>query len=271
MYFELELKKNREKIKKITAGTKEWSDHSVNCVSGCSNDCRYCYAKKMAIRFGRKTKHTWKIMEVREKDVKKHFRKRNGRFMFPTSHDITGGANIIEACLTTLKHILEPGNEVLITTKPRFEAVKRICEDFRKYKKQIQFRFTITSNNDKLLEFWEPRAPSYEERLKALKLAYEQGYKTSVSIEPFLNNPLDFINDLIPHVTESIWVGPMNYLTRNGFKSQELVYFDKIRELNKPKNLLKMFLELKNYKLIRFKDSFLIRLYNAGLLQEVKI
>lgn len=41
------------KIQKITLGTKEWADSNVNCYLGCSNNCRYCYAKKMAIRFNR--------------------------------------------------------------------------------------------------------------------------------------------------------------------------------------------------------------------------
>lgn len=47
-------------------GTREWADHNVNCVSGCINDCRYCYAKVMAKRFGRATESTWKIMTVRK-------------------------------------------------------------------------------------------------------------------------------------------------------------------------------------------------------------
>ena len=39
------------KTHKITLGTKEWADSNVNCYFGCSNNCKYCYAKKMAIRF----------------------------------------------------------------------------------------------------------------------------------------------------------------------------------------------------------------------------
>ena len=26
-------------------GTQEWSVKTVNCCTGCSHDCRYCYAK----------------------------------------------------------------------------------------------------------------------------------------------------------------------------------------------------------------------------------
>ncbi len=41
-------------------GNKEWASHDENCLVGCSHDCRYCYAKSMAIRFKRKTPVTWK-------------------------------------------------------------------------------------------------------------------------------------------------------------------------------------------------------------------
>jgi len=267
MQLELELKKERKKIRKITAGTREWSDHSLNCFLGCSNDCKYCYAKKMAIRFGRKTESNWKQMVLREKVLNKQFRKREGRFMFPTSHDIVDDPKVIQACFKLLKTVLEPGNQVLITTKPRHAIIKTICEEFDERKSLIQFRFTITSNDDRLLRFWEPGAPSYKERIKALRVAHEFGYKTSISIEPFLSDPSEFIEDLIPLVSESIWVGPMNYARRNGIKSSEKSLYQEIRTLNQPENLLKIYKKLKKYKVVRFKDSLLIRLYNAGLLE----
>ena len=55
--------------RKITSGTKEWADNNINIVFGCENNCRYCYAKKMAIRFERKTEETWKVMEPNFKAI----------------------------------------------------------------------------------------------------------------------------------------------------------------------------------------------------------
>ena len=46
-----------------TSGTKEWRPNNENCIEGCSNDCRYCYAKKNAIRFGRRDPGSWKIID----------------------------------------------------------------------------------------------------------------------------------------------------------------------------------------------------------------
>jgi len=52
------------------SGTKEWSVESVNCVTGCSHNCRYCYARAMALRFHRiKRPEDWATMQVRWAEV----------------------------------------------------------------------------------------------------------------------------------------------------------------------------------------------------------
>jgi len=103
--------------------------------------------------FNRKTGGTWKVMVANQKAINKGYNKRNGRVMFPTSHDITEES--IDNCLIILEKLFKSGNNVLITSKPQFICIKRICEKFEKYKNLIQFRFTITSINNDLLEFWE--------------------------------------------------------------------------------------------------------------------
>ena len=108
--------------RKITAGTREWADHNVNCCVGCYNDCRYCYAKKYAVRFGRATEETWKEMKVTDGLSIKPFRKMRGRVMFPTSHDIVDIPEVMEACLDTLRKLLESGNaQAWIQELSRFE------------------------------------------------------------------------------------------------------------------------------------------------------
>ena len=42
-------------------GTRELSDNSFNTMSGCSNDCRYCYAAHAALEKGYlKSRAEWK-------------------------------------------------------------------------------------------------------------------------------------------------------------------------------------------------------------------
>lgn len=242
--------------RKITLGTKEWADSNVNCYLGCSNNCRYCYAKKMAIRFKKKTEDTWKIMVPNQKNINKGYRKRRGRIMFPTSHDIT--IESLEGCLIVLKKLIKSENDLLITTKPNFYCIKRICQDCLDLKDFVQFRFTITSNDSKLIEFWEPVAPSYEERLKSLKYAYSRGFKTSISIEPFLDkNPYELFEVLKPFTTESIWIGKMNYIRSKNLTRSERVYFNNIRQNVSKGNLLKIINKAQEYdsSFLRIKDS----------------
>lgn len=253
----------KTKSRKITLGTKEWADSNVNCYSGCSNNCRYCYAKKMAIRFNRKTEQNWKVMEPNQKAIEKGYSKRRGRVMFPTSHDIT--MNSLNGCLIVLKKLIDSGNEILITTKPRLSVVKIICNNFYKKKDLIQFRFTITSLSNKLLSYWEPGAPPFEERLKSLIHAYKQGYKTSVSVEPFLDeNPFLLVEKLIPYVTESIWIGKMNYLGSSNNSKNDKSYYDNIRFNNNKENLRMIIAktEYNDKKIIRIKDSIINFLLN---------
>ena len=70
--------------------------------------------------------------------------------------------------------------------------------------------------DDKILKFWEPKAPNYQERKDCLVYAFQEGFRTSVSMEPMLDtaNIDSLIKDLEPFVTENIWVGMMNHLGR---------------------------------------------------------
>lgn len=261
------LKTELIKKHKITSGTKEWADHNINCFKGCYNNCRYCYAKMMAKRFGRATEETWKEMKIRHDVLKNNFRKYNGRVMFPSSHDIINMPEVKEACFIVISKLLKAGNEVLITTKPQLLITKSIIKQFKLYKSQIQFRFTITSINDELLSFWEPNAPIFKERLKSLSYAFKKGFKTSVSIEPFLDyDPQKLVNTLSPYITESIWIGPMNYISRNNIPKEDQYQYEKIRKNYEIKHLIELFECFKDFPKFRFKDSMIIKLMQAGII-----
>lgn len=252
----------RKQTRKITSGTREWADCNVNCIYGCFNNCRYCYAKVMAKRFGRATEKTWKLMRVRSDVVTKDFGKFSGRVMFPSSHDIIDIPEVEEACFTVLHKLLKSGNTVLLTTKPRINIIRKIDEKFAPYKKRLQFRFTITSLNDDLLGFWEPNAPTFEERMNALKYAFNKKYATSVSIEPFLDyNPEGLVQKVAPYSTESIWIGKMNYISRSNLSESEKKYYDKVRKNYEFEHLKEIFKRLKSIPKIKFKDSIVYALF----------
>lgn len=203
--------------KKLLTGTREWSGKNVNLFKGCEYDCQYpCYAKVAAvIRRKDKTLENWHVMERNEKVYRKGWRKTSlGRIMFPSTHDIT--PSTAGDYFHVLQKMLTAGNEVLITTKPSFEVIDKITRSldlFPSLKKLVQFRFTITSIIDEISLRYEPRAPLPEERFNALCITHLRGFKTSISIEPFLEpiaGVLDLIQRASNYITESIWIGPNN-------------------------------------------------------------
>jgi DNA repair photolyase len=129
--------------------------------------------------------------------------------------------------MTVLGKLLSAGNEVLIVSKPHLDCIRAICNAFERYRDifelvddhyryRMVFRFTIGACDDRILSFWEPNAPVYEERKTALKYAFETGFQTSVSAEPMLDaQNIDLlVLDLMPYITDSFWIGEMNHIGR---------------------------------------------------------
>jgi len=238
-------------------GTSEWSIKTVNCCTGCLHDCLYCYAKGMAIRFKQVTAAQWPLERIRPNDVSKRHKKYDGQVMFPSSHDITPGN--IDACMEVLGNLLDVGNQVLVVSKPHEECIKRICDEFEKLKDLILFRFSIGACDNGILSYWEPHAPTYDERKEALRYAYKAGFKTSVSVEPMLDSAnIDIlISELSPYVTHSIWLGTMNHLGRFG-KGSDMVLrqaINRIRQGQMDTIIRQIYKRHKGNPLIRWKKE----------------
>ena len=246
-----------EKIVRSSTGTREWAKYTVNCCTGCANDCRYCFAKGMAVRFKQLTADQWKLERVRQKDVDKRQKLYDGRVMFPSSHDITPGN--FDACMIVIEKLLLAGNELLIVSKPHLACIRAICYSFKAYRDKIVFRFTIGACDDDILSFWEPNAPRYEERKASLRYAFETGFETSVSVEPMLcaDGVIDLVKDLEPFTTNSIWIGKMNHIKKNiSLDIEEIHEAVKIIENGqRDSNILSIYNELKDNPLIKWKDS----------------
>ena len=196
---------------KTAYGVGEWATNIVNFQTGCEKNCKYCYAKSMAVRHHRSTPESWTTPRPQTKNIEKGYGKRKGTVMMPTSHDIT--PRNVDTYLIVIKKLLAAGNKVLIVSKPVLSCIKTLCKELQPYKKQILFRFTIGSADNKVLRYWEPNASRFEERLASLKYAYDQGFATSVSSEPMLDLDIDKVIEATrPYVTDSIWLGRVNSL-----------------------------------------------------------
>lgn len=249
-------KKYFKKSAAAITGTNEWAVKTINCCTGCSNNCPYCYARAIGLRFGWTTYEEWGNCRIRQKDVDRQYPKYGGRVMFPSSHDIT--PDNFQACHTVLGKLLKAGNEVLVVSKPYVESISAICEDYSQYRNQLMFRFTIGACDDAILSLWEPGAPAYNKRKAALKYAFETGFETSVSAEPLLDTERvdQLVADLSPYITHSLWLGKMNYLHSIKVDSPEIdAAIQRIREGQTDDNIKAIYNRLKGNPVVRWKDS----------------
>jgi len=240
----------------------QWADDRINFITGCGNKCKYCYACTMMTHWHHRDPANWGNEILRQKDVEKKIKKYPKMVMFPSSHDIRPN-HLVEA-IQVLANILKSGNEVLLTSKPNIECIKKICETFTGYRDKILFRFTIGSLDSLVLKFWEPEAPSFEERFECLKLAFNMGYQTSVSAEPLLDKGVHIlIRKLSPYITDTIWIGKAEQLrkrlTMNGYNDPITTSNadDLIEWQNDPIFIRDLYETYKDSPMIRWKTSYL--------------
>lgn len=248
------------KLNKVNQGhgVYEWARYSYNIGTGCINDCRYCYAREIAVRTGQVTgEAAWRTEQVKPHKSAIH-ESVNAIVMFPSMHDIS--ENYLPTYLETLRNLLEADNPVVIVTKPRLASIRAICEAFTQHKDNMLFRMTITSLDERHSRFWEPGAPLPDERVAALRYAYEAGFQTSVSVEPLLDtvtNAVTLYHSLTPFITEDIWFGKMNGV-RNRIAIDNPQVANEVNTIlrnQSDENILWLYRQLKNQPKIYWKDS----------------
>lgn len=242
------------------SGTKEWSEHTLNIVKGCPNNCLYCYAAHNANRFNQRPRAEWEREEFTKRAAMTSYPARDGVVMFPSSHDITPFN--LDAYIRVAKLILGKGNKLLIVTKPRLECIRRLLHDLAPFKSQILFRFTIGSIYPNTAAFWEPGAPPPDERIACLQLARAFDYNTSVSIEPMLGGAygaMDVVAATVNHVTDTIWIGKMNKArTRVDINNPAHAEQVKLIEYQQcDEEILSLYQYYKDNPIIRWKDSIM--------------
>ena len=243
--------------KSRATGTREWAKHSDNAMEGCGHNCLYCYARAK----DKRADVSWSTetpLPPRSRTGKK-----TGAIMFPTNHDLTPGN--LGVTLPALEALLVAGNDVLVVSKPHLSVIQALCLHLAGHEDRLLFRFTIGSVSDEDLAFWEPGAPTFAERLKALAHARQAGFRTSVSMEPLLSPDEDTILTTVavldPHVTDSIWLGKMNHaeerLRANGVWERPGVQERTLAllESQSDERILRLYSALKDNPKVRWKES----------------
>lgn len=179
----------------------EYSLWACNFYNGCSNDCQYCYCKRGVMS------HVWSnkpqlkkcfkderdALTIFEKELKQNVEeiKKDGLFfsfttdpMLPGTMDLT-----IQAIDVCMKYDVP----VKVLTKMDFtdESQKStMMQHFfpfmikEEYKKKIAFFFTLTGHDE-----LEPGASSNGDRIAAMKILHNSGFRTGASIEPIIDLP----------------------------------------------------------------------------------
>ena len=265
-------------------GTREWSEHSVNCCLGCSHGCLYCYARYAALhpRWGKPqigSGADWGIERPFPQAARPPRRSPYpGVVMFPTTHDITPGN--LDACQNTLARLLEAGNQVLVVSKARRDGLGPLLPLLAGHKGQVEVRISIGALDERLRAFWEPGAPPFAERVAILKQFHAAGVPTSVSCEPLLDPPAarQLVEWVQPYVSGTIWIGMANKLRFRtawmfdpDLMTGESLLQDLRREIERleawqtPEKVRQVYESVKDNPKIRWKDSYRVALAKQGI------
>jgi hypothetical protein len=210
----------------------------------------------MLCRFGLTTEKEWPIERI--KTSVPLVRHRRGIVMFPTAHDIT--LPILDACCSTIYDNIILKNKMLICSKPRWNCMREVFNTCFQHKELVELRFTIGSLNDDALSFWEPGAPTIEERFECLKQAKKWNFYTSVSVEPMLE-PWDvenIINKIGRYVNGQIWIGLLRKPEQRvniGTDEDGELRLKELTEFYKTNEMKDIFNKVSGYPNVMLKDS----------------
>jgi DNA repair photolyase len=207
----------RETVCKTILNRSALSDYTLNCYTGCTHRCTYCYARFMQ-RFHPHDEPWGAFVDVKINAVevlKRQLRRAAPGEVFVSS--ACDGWQPIEAeCQLTRRCcelLLERGFRLNVLTKSTL--VMRDIELFRG--RPVQLGITLTTLDERLRELWEPGAASIDGRCQVIEVARRAGLKTAVMfgpLLPYLSDTQASLDGLMKRAADLgidvIWVDAMN-------------------------------------------------------------
>ncbi len=213
----------REVACKTILNRSALSDYSLNCYTGCTHRCAYCYARFME-RFHPHTESWGQFVDVKINAVetlkRQLHRAQPGSVFISSACD---GWQPIEARYRLTRRccelLLERGFQISLLTKSCL-----IMRDFDLFRgRGVRVGVSLSTLNEHLRQLWEPGAASVPHRLEVLDLARREGLETSIMfgpLLPFLSDSQVAIDGLLQQAAESgvdaIWVDAMNARRASG-------------------------------------------------------
>ena len=192
-------------------------DYSLNCYTGCSHGCVYCYARFMQ-RFHPHDEPWGAFVDVKVNAVevlKRQLRRATPGTVFVSS--ACDGWQPVEAQWRLTRRccelLLERGFQVHVLTKSAL--VLRDLDVFAG--RPARVGITLTTLDERLRELWEPGTASVQERLGVIEAACRSGLQTGVMfgpLLPFLSDSQEAIDALLERAADlkidRIWVDAIN-------------------------------------------------------------
>ncbi len=183
----------------------------INCYTGCSHACTYCYARFMK-RFTGHPEPWGEFVDVKmnaaELLKKEIIRKQPGRVWISGVCDpyqpLEAQYQLTRQCLQILAEHDWP-----VTVQTRSPLVLRDLDIIRQGK-QFEVGFSIGTADEQVRKLFEPHAPPIPARIEALAKLHDAGIKTYAMIAPILPGAED-LPELLRDKIDSVLVDRMNY------------------------------------------------------------
>ncbi|HUT93635.1 MAG TPA: radical SAM protein [Thermoguttaceae bacterium] len=207
----------RETACKTILNRSSISDYTLNCYTGCSHACVYCYARFMQ-RFHPHREAWGRFVDVKvnaAEALRRQLRRAEpGRVFVSSACDgwqpVEAERRLTRRCCELL---LEHGFRVNVLTKSRL--VLRDLDVLAGRKARIGV--TVTTPDEGLAKLWEPGCASVEERFRVIEEARRAGLETAIMfgpLLPFLSDDPASIDAMFERAADLevdvIWVDALN-------------------------------------------------------------
>jgi DNA repair photolyase len=189
-------------------------DYCVNPYTGCQVGCRYCYARLFIPRYSGHSEPWGEFADVKVNAPqilrKQLMRARRGIVWVASVCDpyqpLEAKYKLTRRCLEELAAAQFP-----VHIQSKSVLALRDLDVFLEFK-EIEFTFTIATDDEKIARTFEPRASSIKERIGALEKLHQAGIKTQAFIGPLLpGNPERLVAQLEGKV-DDVLIDRMNYM-----------------------------------------------------------
>jgi DNA repair photolyase len=229
----------RETVCKTILNRSGISDYSLNCYTGCTHACAYCYARYMQ-RFHPHPEAWGKFVDVKVNAVEtltRQLRRAKPGAVFVSSacdgwQPLEAEWRLTRRCCELL---LQRGFQVHVLTKSDL-----VLRDFDVFAgRPVRVGTTVTALDDRLQALWEPGAAPIERRFHVIEEARRAGLSTSIMfgpLLPLLSDDQASIEAMFHRAAElridSIWVDALNARPRVWPSVAELLrrHFPGLRE-----------------------------------------